>query len=545
MKKKNFIFLLFLVVLCLLGITCINSVKLNALTNVPTNSFIGHKEILPFYSDENEYIEYGLAYNSYNQTNYFIGTYYNTNQGFSYPNNAYYFWLYNFDLINSGGGDTPPVEDVQTFYLLLNSEIEASFDFVVGTTWSEWVETDYNTNDIITYDEEEGAFYYNSDYIILDITPTSLILNQDYVVELVEDDSPQFINSLIVYWGNSTSSSQIVFNFPNELINIFYSSNTFANLGISMSGYDIDFITATTQQFRLYVSASGVPTIGYRGDNWNYRPTVKDSSLNNATGASLLNETLFAPYSWASDDSGIEGPSASINYKQKDNNIMTLSSIISIANNEFTNDELISYFKTCINWDFSILQRVITGTATLYLNVNGLWFSCNYNPSALNDNDMYLNITYNPSLPTSTKDNYNYGIGELTPYVLNAYNNYELRNNVEEELKEQQAYYESLLEQEKQNALNQGYLEGESYGYNQGYNAGYNTGYTQGIQEGTDGEFTLRTLLGTIFTFPISVIKEGMDVELWGINVGGLIMFILCIGFVYVVIKLVLKFFGR
>lgn len=537
MKKKNFIFLLFLVVLCLLGITSFNSVKLNALTNVPTNSFIGEKQILPFYSDENEFIEYGLAYNSYNQTNYFIGTYFNKNQGFSYPNNAYYFWMYNFDLINSGGGDTPPVDEIQSFNLVLDSVIQATFNFVVGISWIEWIETDYNTSDVITYNSDEGAFYFNTDYIILNITANSLILNQDYEIVLVETptDVPTDLIGYTVTVPSGWSASS--------------GYGVFVLLG-TMNGDSNKFFT----RFCIGYSSSfdlspegGIVTTAIN----NFVSTYDASDLGGSSISNLENSSFSFVVSFGSDSTNqlliqwLVDNNATFTLTTNTQNLSTLSNVVTLSFNDFSNEELISYFKTCINWDFSILQRVITGIATLYLNVNGLWFSCNYNPTALNDNVMYLNITYNPSLPTSTKDNYNYGIGELTPYILNAYNNYELRNNVEEELKEQQAYYESLLEQERQNAMNEGYLNGESYGYNQGYNAGYNTGYSEGIQEGSDGEFTLRNLLGTIFTFPISLIKNGMDVELWGVNIGGLIMFILCIGLVYIIIKLVLKFFGR
>ena len=215
MKKKYFIFLLFLVVLCLLGIGSFNCIRTYALTNVPTNSYIGEMEILPFYSEQNEYINYGLAYNSYNNTNYFISTYVNKNQGFSYPNNAYYFWMYNFDLINTGGSDepNPPIEEVQQFTLSLDGVIQATFDFVVGQMWQEWYVTNLNTNNIITYDDVEGAFYFDTDFIILNITSTNLILNQDY--EIVD------VSVEPMYFYTRSGSLSITFLLPYDNISFY------------------------------------------------------------------------------------------------------------------------------------------------------------------------------------------------------------------------------------------------------------------------------------------------------------------------------------
>lgn len=537
MKKKYFIFLLFLVVLCLLGIGSINCIRTYALTNVPTNSYIGEMEILPFYSEDNEYINYGLAYNSTNQTNYFIATYVNKNQGFPYPNNAYYFWMYNFDLINTGGSDepNPPIEEVQQFTLSLDGVIQATFDFVVGQTWQEWYVTSLNINNVITYDSTEGAFYFDTDFIILNITSTNLILNQDYEIVDVSIPSMTFIVS-------SDTFGDFTFNLPTDNISF---KTLIKNYGVpGWDGYTFYYDVNNT----AYLYCSNVAlnsSTEYRGlffdDGTGGGLTFDTANLNTLiTNNSVFNLSAASGGGGANDPGNEfwrpdEGPSA--------------SSYVSIdrldLSNVFSNDELISYFKTCINWDWSILRRVITGVADLYLNYNGLWFKCNYNPYATSDSEMYLNIVYNPTLPSSTTDNYTYGLGEITPYVLNAYNNYELRTNIQEELKVQQSYYESLLEQQKNQAFQDGYNNGESYGYNTGYNGGYNVGYAEGLEQGSDGEFTLRSLLGTIFTFPLQILTVGMDVEIFGINLGGLIMFLFALSIVVIIIRLVFKFFGR
>lgn len=70
----------------------------------------------------------------------------------------------------------------------------------------------------------------------------------------------------------------------------------------------------------------------------------------------------------------------------------------------------------------------------------------------------------------------------------------------------------------------------------------YNQGYQEGLNAGASSDFTLRTLLGTIFNYPLLILTEGLNIEIWGINLGGLILFILCIGIVWIIIKLILKF---
>lgn len=85
------------------------------------------------------------------------------------------------------------------------------------------------------------------------------------------------------------------------------------------------------------------------------------------------------------------------------------------------------------------------------------------------------------------------------------------------------------------NGYNEGYNVGSSNGYNNGYNEGLTIGYNNGYMEGqtsSEDNFSLLSLLSLILMYPFKVIALGMDVNIFGVNVGGLIIGLLAIGLV-------------
>lgn len=105
---------------------------------------------------------------------------------------------------------------------------------------------------------------------------------------------------------------------------------------------------------------------------------------------------------------------------------------------------------------------------------------------------------------------------------------------------------------------NEGYKEGYkngkesgiSQGYNDGYTEGHDTGYDLGYEAGLNAQMpnvqlSILSLLGTIFMFPFKLIALGFDVDIFGINVGELMVFILwtslILGIVAVLKKGVIK----
>lgn len=100
------------------------------------------------------------------------------------------------------------------------------------------------------------------------------------------------------------------------------------------------------------------------------------------------------------------------------------------------------------------------------------------------------------------------------------------------------------------------YGEGYQEGYNMGNQEGYDTGYTEGLGSGYDlgydtgynvgintqvpnQQLSIMNLLGLIFMYPFKLIGLGMDIELFGVNIGALILTLLVVGFVLGIIGIV------
>ena len=95
---------------------------------------------------------------------------------------------------------------------------------------------------------------------------------------------------------------------------------------------------------------------------------------------------------------------------------------------------------------------------------------------------------------------------------------------------------------------NQGYTDGINEGFNNGFdsgftdgkNEGYTMGYNDGYRDGTNEEFTtngFKTLIGSIFNYPINMIRSIFNFEFMGINIYSIIVFIMSIGIVIFVIR--------
>ena len=152
------------------------------------------------------------------------------------------------------------------------------------------------------------------------------------VAEEIEEEIPQYINSIDVYWGSENSPS-IIFDFSQfGGTDYFLPIDTYYDLYLHMLAFDFNYIISTNGNFRLYFTSSSF-TIAFVGDGWNYRPSIKQYNTNtNIISNDSLNTKVWTNAVWSNDDfPGIDGPSASINYKHKDNNIMTLSNIIPLA----------------------------------------------------------------------------------------------------------------------------------------------------------------------------------------------------------------------
>lgn len=104
--------------------------------------------------------------------------------------------------------------------------------------------------------------------------------------------------------------------------------------------------------------------------------------------------------------------------------------------------------------------------------------------------------------------------------------------------------YQSGYNDGYSNGYDDGYSNGEDYGemigYENGKNDGYDIGYDSGFEDGEQSNFTtngFKTLIGSIFNYPINMVKTIFDFEFMGINVASIIMFVLSIGIVVFVIK--------
>lgn len=94
------------------------------------------------------------------------------------------------------------------------------------------------------------------------------------------------------------------------------------------------------------------------------------------------------------------------------------------------------------------------------------------------------------------------------------------------------------------NDYNLGYNDGYSSGYNSAVSKGnsdaYNSGYNDGFQQGLNGDLEsngFRTLLTSILSYPINLVRESLNFEFMGINISSVVMFLVSLGIVAFVIK--------
>lgn len=89
-------------------------------------------------------------------------------------------------------------------------------------------------------------------------------------------------------------------------------------------------------------------------------------------------------------------------------------------------------------------------------------------------------------------------------------------------------------------AYNQGKTDGMAIGYKQGYQNGKEDGYAEGYKQGTNDDFTnsaLVNLFDSILKAPFTLLSEGLNFELFGINFGSLTFSIVTIALVALVIS--------
>lgn len=77
------------------------------------------------------------------------------------------------------------------------------------------------------------------------------------------------------------------------------------------------------------------------------------------------------------------------------------------------------------------------------------------------------------------------------------------------------------------------YSDGYSNGYDTGYDLGYNAGINAQIPQ---QQFSLFSLLGVIFLFPFKLLALGFDIDIFGVNVGGLMIGCIIIFFIMAII---------
>ena len=102
--------------------------------------------------------------------------------------------------------------------------------------------------------------------------------------------------------------------------------------------------------------------------------------------------------------------------------------------------------------------------------------------------------------------------------------------------------YTRGYEDGKTKGYDEGLDYGEKTGYDNGKNDGYDLGYNKGLEDGEASDFAtngFKTLIGSIFNYPINMIRNVFNFEFMGINVAMLVTFIISI---VIVIFIVHKF---
>lgn len=87
-----------------------------------------------------------------------------------------------------------------------------------------------------------------------------------------------------------------------------------------------------------------------------------------------------------------------------------------------------------------------------------------------------------------------------------------------------------------------GYKTGESEGYTDGYEDGETTGYNKGYQDATEraeetSGYTIQSMIFSILDYPLKLVKDVTNVELFGVNLYSVITFALTITLVAFVVK--------
>ena len=164
------------------------------------------------------------------------------------------------------------------------------------------------------------------------------------------------------------------------------------------------------------------------------------------------------------------------------------------------------------------------------------------------DNDTYRYdglITNGVYYAVADYDIDTYYINIYEYWTINDYNNYKFQDG-----------YNMGAQADNDSVYNQGYNTGYNFAYSQQYGEAYNQGYAEGIADNqqniynqgyADGEqvaaatqFNLLSLLGTIFMFPFKLVALGFDVEIFGVNVGALLIAIMVIGVVLGIVGIAL-----
>lgn len=103
---------------------------------------------------------------------------------------------------------------------------------------------------------------------------------------------------------------------------------------------------------------------------------------------------------------------------------------------------------------------------------------------------------------------------------------------------EYQDGYENGLVSGYNNGYDTGYTDGNTNGYNTGYANGYNKGYQDGNDYAEDlDDYSVQSMLMTILDYPLKLVKDVTNVEIFGVNLYSVITFALTITLVAFVIK--------
>ena len=91
---------------------------------------------------------------------------------------------------------------------------------------------------------------------------------------------------------------------------------------------------------------------------------------------------------------------------------------------------------------------------------------------------------------------------------------------------------------------NLGYNDGYSSGYNSAMSSGnsnaYIDGYNKGYDDGVEQDLSssgFRTLITTILSYPVNMVRESLNFEFMGIHVASIVLFVVSLGIVAFVIK--------